>query len=414
MTKPRTGIIAALDIGSAKVTCFIARAGTESGIRVIGIGHHAAYGVRGGAIVDMDAAKNSILTAVNAAEEMAGEQIRSIIVNLTAGSPSSRTFGVEVAVAGHEIGETDLRRILGHGIAQDGTGDRELIHCIPVGYSIDGSRGIRDPRGMFGHKLGVRMHLVTAGSGAYRNLMTCVAGCHLDIEEVVVSPFASGLACLVEDEMDLGVTLVDMGGGTTTIAVFYDGQVVHADVVGIGGGHVTSDIARGLSTPLADAERMKTLYGGAIPSPEDEREVIDVPLVGEDKSAQPNHVPRSLLVGIIRPRLEETFELVRGRLEANGLDRLAGRRLVLTGGASQLRGVRELASLVIDKQVRLGRPLRLSGLAEATSGPAFATCAGLLRYAADRHGDHDGARRGMADPIGGRLGRIGHWFRESF
>ena len=367
---------------------------------MIGIGHHAAYGVRGGAIVDMDAAKSSILTAVNAAEEMAGEQIRSAVVNLTAGSPTSRTFGVEVAVAGHEIGETDLRRILGHGIAQDGTSDRELIHCIPVGYSIDGSRGIRDPRGMFGHKLGVRIHLVTAGSGAYRNLMTCIAGCQLDIEEVVVSPFASGLACLVEDEMDLGVTIVDMGAGTTTIAVFYDGHVVHADVVAIGGGHITSDIARGLSTPLADAERMKTLYGGAIPTPEDEREVIDVPLVGEDKSAQPNHVPRSLLVGIIRPRLEETFELVRGRLEANGLDRLAGRR--------------ELASLIMEKQVRLGRPLRLSGLAEATSGPAFATCAGLLRYAADRHGDHDGARRGMADPGGGRLGRIGHWFRESF
>ncbi len=209
-------------------------------------------------------------------------------------------------------------------------------------------------------------------------------------------------------------TVVDMGGGATTIAVFYDGHVVHADTIAIGGGHVTSDIARGLSTPLADAERMKTLYGSAIPSPEDEREVIDVPLVGEDKPAQPNHVPRSLLVGIIRPRLEETFELVRSRLEAKGLDRLAGRRLVLTGGASQLRGARELASLIMEKQVRLGRPLRLSGLAEATSGPAFATCAGLLRYAAERHGDHDGARRTMTDPGSGRFGRIGHWLRESF
>ena len=414
MTKLRTGIIAALDIGSAKMTCFIARAGAENGIRVIGIGHHAAYGVRGGAIVDMAAAKSSILTAVNAAEEMAAEQISSAVVNLTAGNLTSRTFGVEVAVSGREIGETDLRRILGHGIAQDGASDRELIHCIPVGYSIDGSRGIRDPRGMFGDKLGVKMHMVTAGSGAYRNLITCIAGCHLDIEEVVVSPFASGLACLVEDEMDLGVTVVDMGAGTTTIAVFHAGHVVHAAVVAIGGGHITSDIARGLSTPLADAERMKILYGGAIPTPEDEREVIDVPLVGEDKAGQPNHVPRSLLVGIIRPRLEETFELVRGRLEANGLDRMAGRRLVLTGGASQLRGARELASLIIEKQVRLGLPLRLSGLAEATSGPAFATCAGLLRYAADRHGDHDGAQRSVADPGGGRLARIGSWLRESF
>ncbi len=413
MTRTRTGLIAALDVGSSKVSCFIGQAGPEGGVRIVGVGHHASSGLRNGAIVDMDAAEASILTAVGAAEQMCGERLRGVAINLSAGTPTSRTFGVEVAIAGHEVSEGDIRRIHGHTLSRDQESDREMIHCIPVGYTIDGNRGIRDPLGMFGNMLGVDMHMVTAGSGAYRNLATCVARCHLDIDDVVVSPYASGLACLVEDEMDLGVTLIDMGGGTTTMAVFYDGNIVHADVVPIGGAHVTNDIARGLSTPLHHAERMKTLYGSAIPSPADEREVIDVPLVGEDVHSQPNHVPRSMLVGIIRPRLEETFELVRNRLEANGLQRIAGRRLVLTGGASQLQGARELAAQILEKQVRIGRPLRISGLAEATSGPAFATCAGLIRFAVENRGELNETPRIAPEAHGMSFGRLGQWLREN-
>jgi cell division protein FtsA len=224
------------------------------------------------------------------------------------------------------------------------------------------------------------MHLITAAAGPLRNLQTCVERCHLDIQSLVISPYASGLATLVEDEMDLGVTVIDMGGGTTTIAVFFDGHVIYTDSLAIGGGHVTNDIARGLSTPLAHAERMKTLYGNCIPSPADEREVISVPQVGEEDPANATTIPKSILVGIIQPRLEETFELVRSRLEHGGYGKIAGRRVVLTGGASQLSGVRELAALVLDKQVRMGRPIRIGGLAEATGGPAFATAVGLLAY----------------------------------
>ena len=183
-------------------------------------------------------------------------------------------------------------------------------------------------------------------------MASCISRCHLEIEIAIAAPYASGLACLVEDEIDLGVTLVDMGGGTTTIAVFYDGEVVHTDSIPVGGQHVTSDIARGLSTSLTHAERMKTLYGTALGSPSDESELIDVPLVGEENNHQPNHVPRSILNGIIRPRIEETMELVRSRLNDAGMNRRAGRRLVLTGGASQLQGTRELASLILEKQVR--------------------------------------------------------------
>jgi cell division protein FtsA len=268
---------------------------------------------------------------------------------------------------------------------------------------------------MFGDKLGVDMHLVTAAAGPLRNLQTCVQRCHLDIQALVVSPYAAGLATLVEDEMELGVTVIDMGGGATTIAVFFDGNAVFTDAIPIGGGHVTNDIARGLSTPLVHAERMKTLYGNCIPSPADERDMITVPQVGEEDPAQSTTIPKSILVGIVQPRMEETFELVRSHLEAGGFNKIAGRRVVLTGGASQLSGVRELAALVLDKQVRAGRPIRVGGLAEATGGPAFATAAGLLAYALAA--DVETLRPGRLISTGesnGVFGRLGHWFRENF
>jgi cell division protein FtsA len=214
--------------------------------------------------------------------------------------------------------------------------------------------------------------------------------------------------------MDLGVTLVDMGGGTTSIAVFYDGSLVHIDCLPVGGVHVTNDIARGLSTPLTHAERMKTLYGSTIPTPSDEGQIIDVPLIGESSGDNANHIPRSLLIGIIRPRVEEILELVRNRLEAAGVNKLAGRRMVLTGGASQLQGMRELAARVLDKQVRVGRPIRTAGLAEATAGPAFSTCAGLLAYAV-RNRDAAETRTSESSGEAGRgLARLGRWFMANF
>jgi cell division protein FtsA len=207
-----------------------------------------------------------------------------------------------------------------------------------------------------------------------------------------------------------------MGGGVTSIAVFFGGECVYTDTIPVGGSHVTSDIARGLSTPVVGAERIKTLYGSAMPSPSDNRDFIDVPQIGQEAPThgQANHVPKSILVGIIQPRLEETFELVRARLEASGFDRVAGRRLVLTGGASQLPGAADLAALVLDKQVRLGRPVRVAGIAEATGGPAFATCAGLLTYAVHKPGL---LAQQIVPPMrngAGMVGRIGSWLRENF
>jgi cell division protein FtsA len=407
-------LTAALDVGTTKVCCFIARRGEDGRPQVVGIGHQLARGLRGGAIVDMEGAESSILAAVHAAEQMAGETLRDVTVNVAGGHPASQTIGVEVAIAGHEVGDTDLRRVLDQGQVHDAMPDRRLIHSIPVGYTIDGSRGIRDPRGMYGERLGVDMHVVTAAAGPVRNLSTCVARCHLDIRALVVSPYAAGLASLVDDEMDLGVCVVDMGGGTTTLAVFFDGNVVYTDSIPIGGQHVTSDIARGLSTPIAHAERMKTLYGNCVASPADERELISVPQVGEEDQAQANTIPKSILVGIIQPRLEETFELVRSRLETSGFDKIAGRRIVLTGGASQLTGVRELAQLVLDKQVRMGRPIRIGGLAESTGGPAFAVGAGLIAYAQRAAAEDPRPSRMPQESANGLFGRLGSWLKENF
>ena len=418
MRKPRlttrNGVIAALDIGSSKISCLIGRIEDSGRPTVIGIGHQLSRGVKNGTIVDMDEAEMAILTAVHAAEKMSAETIEEVVVNLSGGYPASQTVGVEVAIAGHEVGDADLRRVLEHGRTIDVGPDRQVVHSIPVGYTIDGNRGIRDPRGMYGDRLGVTMHIVTAAAGAARNIATCVNRCHLEVSALVVSPYASGLATLVEDEKDLGVTVIDMGGGTTGIAVFFDGQVVFTDTIAIGGNHVTSDIARGLSTPLVHAERMKTLYGSALTSPSDERELINVPQIGEDGSGTPNQVAKSILVGIIQPRLEETFELVRARLEASGFDKIAGRRVVLTGGAAQLTGTRELAQLVLDKQVRMGRPIRIAGLAESTAGPAFSTAAGLIAYAMRREAELRPQLRPERAHAQGLFLRVGGWLRENF
>ena len=410
MTRAIGSLVAALDVGTTKVCCFIAKLEAKEP-RIVGIGHQVSRGVKNGVIVDLDAASHSILTAVHAAEQMAGEEIAEIVVNISGAIGASRLVKAEIAMGGREIMDRDMRRVLELGYRIKEPAERTVIHSVPVGFSIDGSRGIRDPRGMFGQKLAVNMNIVTAASGGLRNLARCIGRCHLEIAALVASPYAAGLACLVEDESELGVTVVDMGGGTTTIAVFFDGNLVFTDSVPVGGSHVTNDIARGLSTPIAHAERMKTLFGSAISSTADERETISVPQVGEDDD-QANHVPKSLLVGIIAPRLEETFELVRDRLESSGFDKIVGRRIVLTGGACQLPGTRELAALILDKQIRIGRPLRVQGLAEATNGPAFSTAAGLIHFALSERAEIPRHGRALTEEPNGVIGRFGHWLRE--
>lgn len=414
LTKSRGGLVAALDVGTTKVCCFIARLDAEAGIRMAGVGYHAADGMRGGAIIDMEAVETSILAAVHGAETMAGEHIREVFVNVSGGRPCSRTLGAEITVAGNEVSHQDVRRVLDEGRLSANGVERAILHSIPVGYRVDARRGIRDPRGMFGERLGVDIHTVTAETAAVRNLDTCLAGCRLGVRAHVLSAYASGAACLVEDEMRLGVILIDMGGGVTSVAGFADGEMVFSDSVPIGGGHVTNDIALGLNTPIHDAERLKVQYGRALPSPNDEQQVIQVPIMGGEEDGETCAVPRAELVRIVQPRLEEILERVRERIEASGIPDSPGRTVVLTGGASQLRDVQALAAPVLDRQVRLGRPRRITGLAEAVSGPAFATCAGLLQYAAYRYTGDPCWDSGPRSDAGRLLNRAGDWLREFF
>lgn len=418
--KPRVGLLAALDVGTTKVSCFIARVVSDGSARVVGVGHQPMEGMRGGAIINLEEAQDAIVNAVHAAEQMADETVRSVVVNLACGHPKSEIHAVEIALNGHEIGAQDLKKVIDQARRFEGNNQREMIHSMPIGFRIDDTRGIRDPRGMFGDKLGVDMHVVSADTGPVRTLATCIENCHLTVDSFVMSPFAAGLSVLVEDEMQLGATVIDMGGGTTSLAIFEDGQLVFTDAIPVGGMHVTNDIAHGLSTPLNAAEKMKVLYGNALTAPGDSDAVIDVPQIGADDQDLPNHMPRSLLTGIIKPRLEETFELLRTKVEESGFGRSAGRRVVLTGGASQLGGVRDLAASIMDRQVRLGRPRRHDGLAESATGPAFAACAGLLNFSAQKHEGNGMARfdalvsTARSEERRGMFSRLGTWLHEHF
>jgi cell division protein FtsA len=378
-----------LDIGSTKIACLIGRTESDGSLRALGSGFTRSRGVRGGGITDLDEAERAIRAAVAMAEEMADHRLRTVTVNLSCGHPESRLFNVQWPVGGRQVSEADVRRVITEGRARAVTEGRETIHSLPLSFSVDETTGVADPRFHHCDQLSARLHVVDALSMALRNLGAAVGRCDLEISEVVCAPFAAGLACLVEDERDLGATVIDMGGGITSLAVFAEGQLLHTAQVPVGGLHVTRDIAGVLSTPIDNAERLKTLYGNAHSSPDDEREILAVQQIGEEDH-QFAKIPRSMVVGIIRPRLEETFEMVRDRLDGAGLGRAAASRVVLVGGASQLVGVRDLAARVLNRPVRLGRPSSLRGLAEAASGPAFATAVGLLFWAAgDGRALHD-------------------------
>ena len=376
----RTGTFGVLDVGSTKICCMIGRTDPDGVMRVIGSAMRASRGVKAGGIVDLDAASHSIAGVVGEAEDKAGQRIEHYLVNLSCGQPESRLFNVEWPVGGREITEHDLRRVVQEGGRRAAMAGREIIHVVPLQFAVDETQGVTDPRRMHCDQLQVRLHVVDAAASAVHNLMATIGRCKLQLEELVSAPLASGLATLVEDERQLGTTVIDMGGGTTGMAVFSEGQLVHTAHLRIGGLHITKDIAQGLSTPLSHAERIKTLYGSAQPSPDDEREMLKISLVGEDEHDLHN-IPRAKVISIIVPRLEETFEMVRAQLDAAGVTREVGHRVVLTGGASQLPGLREMATRMLGGQIRLGKPAHLRALPEFATGPAFATAAGLLAWA---------------------------------
>ncbi|MFT8246273.1 cell division protein FtsA [Roseomonas sp. BN140053] len=408
--RARSGIFGVLDLGSTKIACIIARVDPDGAPRVLGYGWTRAHGMKGGNVVDLQDAERAVRDAVAHAEEMADHKLSGVICNLSCGQPESRIQNLQWTIGGRAVTEADLRAVLYDGRRRAAEEGRESVHAVPLGFTIDATPGVDDPRAMVCDTLGAQLHLVGASSASLRNLGACLAGCDLEIEELVSAPFAAALAVLVEDEKELGATVVDMGGGCTSLAVVHEGHLLHTAQVPVGGWQVTNDLARGLATPIAQAERIKTLHGGVMSTAEDEKDMLHVPQVGEDEE-QLARIPRAMVLNIVRPRLEETLELVRDRLDAAGLGPEIGSRVVLTGGASQMIGVRELAARVLDRQVRLARPHPVRGLPEIAHGPGFATTLGLLAWGA-------GEGRPVLDlDVGavlarGRFARFVNWLRD--
>jgi cell division protein FtsA len=423
----KSATLSVLDIGTSKIVCLVAELqpidtletlrGRTHLARIIGIGHQRSLGLKAGAVVDLEAAESAIRQAVHAAERMAKVEIQSVIVNLTGGRLGSQHFEAQVGVRGGPVTLPDVHRVLEAASAHTLRPGRAVLHALPTGFSLDQQGAIVDHSGMNGEKLGVDLHVLTAEAAAARNLMLAVERCHLGIEAVIATPYAAGLSALVDDEAEMGVVVVDMGGGTTSVGVFASGHIVHADAFAVGGHHVTMDIARGLTTRVTAAERLKTLYGAAIVTSSDDRDMIAVHQVDEDERDVPHHVPKSHLVRIIKPRVEEILELVRDRLKNAGFASQAGRRVVLTGGASQLVGLPDVARKILQGQVRIGRPLGIKGLPEAAKGPAFSASVGLLIYPQVAHIEHFEPRSGgffAGTGTDGYFSRMGRWIRESF
>ncbi len=382
----RQPLTAAVDLGASKVACFIMKPdGVRKDSRTLttaGVGYVQSRGVRGGAIIDVDQAAEAIAQAVERAETVAQANVAGVTVCTTAGQLASHRVATRVSLGARQIADADLARAISAALSGVRLPGRRAIHLRPIAWSVDGQRGVKDPRNMYGRSLGLELLIVSISEPVFQTIGACVERAHLQFEGVVAAPYASALAALEEDEMDLGAVCIDMGGGSTSVAVFSGGSLVHVDSLAVGGAHVTQDVARGLSTTIIGAERIKTLHGSAIASSNEDREMIEAPPRGDDPGAGPVVAPRSMLKGIIAPRVEETLELLRERLKASGAPIEAGAGIVLTGGASQLAGVREVAVRVFDRPVRLGRPKRVPHLADAASGPAFCSAAGVLHRAA--------------------------------
>lgn len=422
----RSATMCVLDIGTSKIVCMIARLKPREGsdilpnrshkAEIIGIGHTRSLGVKGGAITDMAKAEAAVRQAVDAAERMAEVQIDRVIVSLAAGRLSSEQYEAHVACSAPRVQDHDIQRVLQAGSDHSIRQGRAVLHSLPIGFALDETRGIKDPRGMLGQRLGVDMHIATTDLAVARNVMLCVERCHLTVEAMVAAPFASGLSVLTDDEAELGTVCIDMGAGTTTLAVFAAGHFIHADGVAVGSHHVTMDLARGLSTSLGEAERLKVLHGSAFATKSDEREIVSVPSFTEDERDLPNQVSRAQIIRIIRPRVDEILELVRDRLTASGAAGEAGRRMVLTGGGAQIPGLADLAGRILGRQVRVARPVGVVGLPDSAKGPPFAAAVGLTVYPQIAGIEHFEPQRRFfaATGTGGYLGRVGRWIRDGF
>lgn len=408
--------IGILDIGTSKIAAGVlilenSRPGEDGTYRLAGLGMHRSRGVKSGVLVDLDEAETAVRGAIGQAERAAGMTLESVVVSVASGRIGSRHFAARCNVENGLVGDEDIARVMDAGRAFAERDGRALLHLNRIGFRLDGSAGISEPRGLAARTLAADLHAVTADEAPLRNLLLLIERCYLGCEGVVAAPFASALAVTTPEERELGVTCVDLGAGTASIALFAEGRFVGADVVPVGSQHITFDIARTLQTPLAEAERIKTLYGTLLSAQSDEHETLSYPLAGEDDGAT-YQMTKARLAEIIRPRVAQMLSLVRERIGQNAASAFAGEHVVLTGGASQLIGAADFAANELGCPVRSGRPLPVPGLPGSVAGPHFSTLAGLaVATAAGETGEFGHGGEHVSE---GYLGRVGSWLRTSF
>lgn len=378
----RDNVVVGLDIGTTKV-CAIVGEVSETGVDIIGFGSAPSEGLRKGAVVNIAATVDSIRRAVAEAELMAGYEITTVYPGIAGGHISGFNSHGVVAVQNGEVSSLDVARVIDAAKAMAIPQDREVIHVLPQQYIIDAQDGIIEPHGMSAVRLEVRVHIVTASVSQVENILKCCDQAGLNVPQVVLEQLASSHAVLTTDEKDLGVALIDIGGGTTDLAIFNDGAIVHTAVLPIGGNHLTNDIAVGIRTPNEHAERIKKRYGAAIASNVSDDETIEVPSVG---GREPRMLSRQILCEIIEPRVEEIFSLVREEIQGTGYEDLLASGIVITGGASLLSEMTSIADEVLGAPVRLGVPHGIGGLVDVVRSPMYATGVGLVHYGAFQSG----------------------------
>lgn len=376
-------IVVGLDIGTTKVSAVVGEVDTD-GITILGVGNVPCRGLRKGVVSNIEWTVRSIRDAIDAAQTMAGVDIRTVFAGVAGSHIRSQTSDGVAAISGGEVTHVDLDRVLEGARAIPVDADRQILHVLPREYVVDNQDGIRDPIGMSGVRLQVRVNLVTAATTCVQNVVRCAERCGLAVADVVLEPFASAEAVLSEDEKEIGVAVIDIGGGTTDVLLYVDGGIAHASIVPVGGNNITSDVAAGLRTPMAEAERLKRNFGCALGRMVADDEEVEVPGVG---GHPPRKAPRRVLSDIIEPRVEEIFALVRKRIEDTGMLEQLSAGAVLTGGAVLLEGMSEFAEEILGMPVRIGYPVGVKGITQLVQGPQFATGVGLVKYGAQALAD---------------------------
>ncbi len=384
---PEQPLIAALDIGSSKVSALIATRDGDDGLRVLGTGQRESRGVSRGYVTDIEKSEFAVREAVEQAERMSGVTIEDVWASYGAGGLTSRVANVEVEIGGHQIEPSDIEQLLDAGrdaIDQEG---KVVLHAHPALYTIDGAQEVQQPIGLHADRLGVDIHVIAADAAPLRNVDYIIRAAHLGVRAIVASPIAAAHACLSEDERDLGVALVELGAGVTNVSLHYGGILVGLRSIPLGAKDVSDDIAATFGVNRRDAERLKCFYGSAMTSPRDNHELIDANHTGAEEGAEPVRITRAQLMTVIRHRVEELTAEVDSALKSLGFGGPVGRPVVLTGGGAELKNIADYMQGVLGRTVRVGRPRTLAGLPDAHSGPAFSTLVGLACLAASQSGD---------------------------